>query len=52
MLYFDAFTRVGTRASKPPQLPWRLDDVAADMDFCSISGALVASTMSVNYDAM
>lgn len=52
MLYFDAFTRVGTRASKPIQMPWRLEDVVADMDFCSISGALVASTMSVNYEPM
>ena len=52
MIFFDAFTEVGPRAKKHPALPWRLADVLADMDYCSISGGLVASTLSVSYEAM
>lgn len=50
LLYFDAFVRVGPRAAKHPAHPWKLAEVLAEMEHCSISGALVASTLSVNYD--
>ncbi|MCG3148668.1 MAG: hypothetical protein PCFJNLEI_02113 [Verrucomicrobiae bacterium] len=50
--FFDALTMVGPRPKKPIQMPWRLEDVLSDMELCSISGALVASTMSVNYEPM
>jgi len=52
LLYFDAFTRVGPRPKKHPAHAWKLDEVLAEMDHCSISGALVASTMSVQYELM
>lgn len=52
LLYFDAFTRVGPRWKKHPAHAWKLSDVLAEMDHCSISGALVASTLSVQYDLM
>ncbi|MEI8063905.1 MAG: amidohydrolase family protein [Verrucomicrobiota bacterium] len=52
MIFFDAFTEVGPRARKHPAMPWQLAHVLADLDYCSISGALVASTLSVSYEAM
>lgn len=51
-LFFDAFVCVGPRANKHPAHPWRLDQVVADMEHCSIAGALVASQLSVTYDPM
>lgn len=50
--YFDSFVRIGPRTDKHPSDPWRLTDVLAEMEHCSISGALVASTQSVLYDPM
>ena len=52
VLYFDAFTEIGPRLEKHPAEAWRLSDLLAEMSHCSISGALVASTQSVAYDAM
>ncbi len=52
LLYFDAFTRIGPRPQKHPAHAWKLSELLAEMDHCSISGALVASTMSVQYDLM
>ncbi len=52
LLYFDAFTLVGPRAKKHPAHAWRLSELLAEMDHCSISAALVASTMSTHYDPM
>ena len=52
LLFFDAFTRIGPRLKKHVAHPWSLDDVRAEMDHCSISGALVASTLSVSYEPM
>ncbi len=52
LLFFDAFTRIGPRRYKHPAEQWRLEDVVQELDHCSISGALVASTLSVSYDAM
>ncbi len=51
-LFFDAFTMAGPRARKHPAQPWKLDDILAEMDHCSISGALVASSMSITYDLL
>lgn len=52
LLFFDAFTQIGPRPNKHPASAWKLSEVLAEMDHCSISGALVASTMSVHYDLM
>jgi predicted TIM-barrel fold metal-dependent hydrolase len=52
LLYVDAYTCVGPRTKKHLAHAWRLEDVLAEMDHCSISGALVASTTSVSYDAL
>ena len=52
LLFFDAFTRIGPRTSKHLAHAWRLAELLAEMDHCSISGALVASTLSVSYDPM
>src|SRR5690625_3049563 len=51
-LYFDAFTRIGPRRHKHPQARWSLDHLLDEMNHCSISGALVSYTLSVNYDPM
>jgi hypothetical protein len=52
MLFFDAFTRIGPRVRKHPAHPWKLVELVAELDHCSIAGALVASTMSVQYDPL
>lgn len=52
LLFFDAFTQIGPWENKHPAHPWRLADLLAEMDHCSISGALVSSRQSVTYDAM
>ena len=52
LLFFDAFTRIGPRLDKHPAEAWRLSELLAEMSHCSVSGALVSSTQSVNYDAM
>lgn len=52
LLYFDAFTQIGPRLSKHPEHAWKLSEVLDEMAHCSISGALVANTMSVRYDLM
>jgi len=52
LLFFDAFTRVGPRPGKHPAARWKLGELLAEMDHCSISGAMVSSTLSVSYDAM
>lgn len=51
-LYFDGYTRIGPRKYKHPEERWSLQHLRDEMQHCSISGALVASTLSVNYDAM
>src|ERR1051325_3252681 len=52
LLYFDAFTCIGPRPNKHLAHAWKLSEVLAEMDHCSISGGLVASTLSVNYEPM
>lgn len=51
-LYFDAFTLIGNRRNKHRAEQWRLTDLLEELDHCSISGALVAHTLSVYYDPM
>src|SRR5690606_26938372 len=51
-LFFDAFTLIGPRRYKHPAEQWQLEELIKELDHCSISGALVASTLSVSYDAM
>lgn len=52
MLYFDAFTVIGPRAYAHAKSPWSLDHLLEEMELCSISGALVASSMQTQYDTM
>ena len=49
-IYFDAFTRIDSRRDKHPAERWSLTHLLEEMNHCSISGALVASTQSVYYD--
>lgn len=50
LIYFDAFTRIGPRYKKHLAHAWRLEEVLSEMEHCSISAALVASTTSVSYE--
>lgn len=50
--YVDALARIGPRPNKHPAQPWSLDHLRAEMAHCSISGALVSSTLSVQYDPL
>lgn len=50
IMFFDAFTRIDPRKNKHPAERWSLEHLLEEMNHCSISGALVASTMSVHYD--
>ena len=52
ILFFDAFTQIGPRPKKHLAHPWKLQELIAEMEHCSISGALVSSTQSVQYDPM
>lgn len=49
-LFFDAYTRIDPRTNKHPEERWSLEHLLEEMEQCSISAALVASTMSVTYD--
>lgn len=52
LMFFDAFSRIGPRRYKHPGEKWKLEDLIKELDHCSVSGALVASTLSLSYDAM
>ena len=52
LMFFDAFTRIGPRRYKHPAEKWQLEDLVKELNHCSISGAMVSSTLSVSYDAM
>lgn len=52
LLFFDAHTSIGPRERHHPAQPWSLEQLVAEMDHCSISGALVADTTTVSYDPM
>jgi predicted TIM-barrel fold metal-dependent hydrolase len=51
-VYVDGFTRIGPRPKKHPEHAWKLSHLLAEMDHCSISGAMVSYTMAVSYDPM
>jgi predicted TIM-barrel fold metal-dependent hydrolase len=51
-MFFDAFTEIGPRVRKHPAAAWKLEHVVAEMEHCSISAAMVGSTLSVSYEAM
>jgi predicted TIM-barrel fold metal-dependent hydrolase len=50
-VFFDAWTRIGPRKTKHSAEAWTLEHLLEEMDHCSVSGALVASTQSLSYDA-
>ncbi len=51
-VYFDAFAQIGPRRYKHPAERWQLQELIDEMDHCSVSAALVSTTMSVQYDPM
>jgi predicted TIM-barrel fold metal-dependent hydrolase len=51
-LFFDAYTLIGHRQNKHTAEQWSLSHLLEELDHCSISGALVAHTMSTLYDPM
>ncbi|MGK6352063.1 amidohydrolase family protein [Parapedobacter sp. DT-150] len=52
LLFFDGFTCIGPKRNKHPAERWSLKHLVDEMEHCSISGALVGYTLSVNYDPM
>ncbi|MFW6060261.1 MAG: hypothetical protein ACODAQ_08765, partial [Phycisphaeraceae bacterium] len=50
--YFDAYTCIGQRQKVHPAAPYTLEHLLAEMDHCSIDGALVTSTACLRYDPM
>jgi len=50
--YFDALTRIGPRVHKHPGELWSMDHLTSELDYCSISGAMVTHTQSLWYDPM
>lgn len=52
LMYFDGFTKIGPRRNKHQAEKWSLKHLLDELDHCSISAALVASTLSVTYDPM
>lgn len=51
-LFFDAWTQIGPRAHKHHAERWSLTHLVDEMEHCSVSGALVSSTQSINYDPL
>jgi len=52
MICFDAFCRFGPRPNAHGREPWTLQHLIEELDHCSISAAMVASTLQLGYDAM
>ncbi|MEC3878310.1 amidohydrolase family protein [Parapedobacter sp. 10938] len=52
LMFFDGFTNIGPKRNKHPAERWSLKHLVEEMGHCSISGALVASVLSVTYDPM
>jgi len=52
MMFFDAWTQIGARPNKHHAERWSLRHLTDEMQHCSISGALVSHTQSINYDPM
>ena len=51
-LFFDAYTCFGPRVNAHGQHPWTLQHLIDELNHCSISAALVASTAQFTYDVM
>lgn len=51
LVFFDAFTQIGPRRINHSRTQTKLSELLDEMDYCSINGALVASTLSLSYDA-
>jgi len=51
LTYFDAFTCFGPRRAAHGKHPWSFDHLIDELDHCSISAALVATTAQLVYDA-
>ncbi len=50
-MYFDAFTKFGPRPKAHGAHPWSFEHLTAELEHCSISGALVSTTAQTQYDA-
>lgn len=50
LYFFDAYTKIGPEKIIHPAYRWKLEELVADMERCSVSAALVAYTLSTNYD--
>lgn len=50
LYFFDCYTKIGPDKVIHPANRWKLDELMKEMDYCSVSAALVAYTLSANYD--
>lgn len=50
LYFFDAYTKIGPDKVIHPANRWKLEELLKEMDYCSVSAALVAYTLSANYD--
>jgi len=50
-MFFDAYTCFGPRPNSHGKHPWTFQHLTDELDHCSISGALAASTAQTIYDA-
>jgi predicted TIM-barrel fold metal-dependent hydrolase len=50
LYFFDCYTKIGPDKVIHPANRWRLEELVTEMDYCSISAALVAYTLSSTYD--
>ncbi|ODS83239.1 MAG: hypothetical protein ABS46_06990 [Cytophagaceae bacterium SCN 52-12] len=50
LYFFDAYTKIGPDKVIHPANRWKLEALLKEMDYCSVSAALVAYTLSANYD--
>src|SRR5262245_58363662 len=51
-IYFDAFTRFGSKPKQHSAVRWTLQHLVDEMQHCSISGAMVIHSAQTLYDAM
>ncbi len=50
LYFFDCYTKIGPDKVIHPANRWKLGELLKEMDYCSVSAALVAYTLSANYD--
>ncbi len=50
LYFFDCYTRIGPDKVIHPANRWKLEELLKEMDYCSVSAALVAYTLSTTYD--